>query len=42
MWNQKIFGTSEAVFQAKYNNHKKSFTHWIDEKATELSNTFGT
>ena len=37
---KNYFGTTKGEFQAQYNNHKKSFTHCFDEKATELSNTF--
>ena len=39
---KNYFGTAEGEFKAQYNGHKKSFTVCIDEKATELSNTFGT
>ena len=39
---KNYFGTTESEFKAQYINHKKSVTHCIDEKATELSNTFGT
>ena len=37
---KNYIGTTKGEFQAQYNNHKKSFTHCFDEKATELSNTF--
>ena len=36
------FDLTEAEFKAQYSNHKKSFTHFIDEKASELSITIGT
>ena len=39
---KNYFDTTESEFKAQYNNHKNSFTHCIDEKATELSNAFGT
>ena len=39
---KNYFDTTESEFKAQYINHKKSITHCIDEKATELSNTFGT
>ena len=32
----------EGEFKAQYKNYKNSFIYCIDEKATELSNTFGT
>ena len=39
----KFFSTTEGEFKPQYNNHKNSLTyHRIDEKATEISNTFGT
>ena len=39
---KNYFGTNEGEFKAHCNVHKNSFTHCIDEKATKLSNTFGT
>lgn len=39
---KNYFGIAEGEFQAQYNNHKKLFTHCIDEKTTVLSSTFGT
>ena len=36
------FATTEGKFKALYNNHKNAFAHSIDQKATELSNTYGT
>ena len=44
---KNYFSTTEGEFKAQYNdknflNHKNSFTHCTDEKATELSNAFVT
>ena len=33
---KNYFGIAEGEFQAQYNNHKKLFTHCIDEKTTVL------
>ena len=38
---KNYFGTTDYELKVQYNNHKKLFAHCIDEKATELSNTFG-
>ena len=39
---KNYYSITEADFKAQYNNYKNSFTYCIDEKATEISNTFGT
>ena len=39
---KNYFDTTESELKAQYDNQKKSFTHCIDEKATELSNALGT
>ena len=39
---KNYFDTTESELKAQYDNHKKSFIHCIDGKATELSNAFGT
>ena len=35
---KNYFGTTEGEFKAQYNNHKESFTYYVDEKATSSSN----
>ena len=43
MYNRYIiFSTTESEFRTQFHNHKNSFTYCIDEKATELTNKFGT
>ena len=39
---KNYFAKTEDKFKAQYDNHKKSFAHCIDQKATELLNTYGT
>ena len=39
---KNYFDTTESELKAQYDNQKKSFTHCIDEKATELSNALRT
>ena len=39
---KNYLNTTEGEFKALYNNKKNSFTYCIDEKATELANTFAT